>query len=103
MKDNEAVYQVLPEELLRDPSAPLYQQMLHLEPTQGFQCRREIFGQDLVDRLVIFQSPITLGGDALSPFSALPGNYRETLAKKPIVRRAEFGDDVMTVYALREA
>ena len=27
---------------------------------------------------------------------------RDVLAKKPIVRRAEFGEDVMTVYALRE-
>ena len=75
----------------------------HLLVEGGARVAREFLGQDLVDRLVIFQSPITLGGDALSPFAGLPGNYRETLAKKPIVRRAEFGDDVMTVYALREA
>ncbi len=75
----------------------------HLLVEGGARVAQEFLQQDLVDRLVIFQSPITLGGDALSPFSGLPGNYRETLAKKPIVRRAEFGDDVMTVYALREA
>jgi diaminohydroxyphosphoribosylaminopyrimidine deaminase/5-amino-6-(5-phosphoribosylamino)uracil reductase len=75
----------------------------HLLVEGGARVAREFLQQDLVDRLVIFQSPITLGGDALSPFSGLPGNYRETLANKPIVRRAEFGDDVMTVYALREA
>lgn len=75
----------------------------HLLVEGGARVAQEFLQQDLVDRLVIFQSPITLGGDALSPFSGLPGNYRETLAKKPIVRRAEFGDDVMTAYALREA
>jgi diaminohydroxyphosphoribosylaminopyrimidine deaminase/5-amino-6-(5-phosphoribosylamino)uracil reductase len=75
----------------------------HLLVEGGARVAQEFLRQDLVDRLVIFQSPITFGGDALSPFSALPGNYRETLAKKPIVRRAEFGEDVMTVYALREA
>jgi diaminohydroxyphosphoribosylaminopyrimidine deaminase/5-amino-6-(5-phosphoribosylamino)uracil reductase len=75
----------------------------HLLVEGGARIAREFLQQDLVDRLVIFQSPITIGGDALSPFSGLPGNYRETLARKPIVRRAEFGEDVMTVYALREA
>jgi len=58
--------------------------------------------QDLVDRLVIFQSPITLGGEAVRPFEGSPDRFREMLAEKPIVRRAEFGEDVMTEYALRE-
>ena len=75
----------------------------HLLVEGGARVAQEFLRQDMVDRLVIFQSPITLGGDALSPFDGLPGNFREALAKKPIVRRAEFGEDVMTVYALREA
>jgi diaminohydroxyphosphoribosylaminopyrimidine deaminase / 5-amino-6-(5-phosphoribosylamino)uracil reductase len=75
----------------------------HLLVEGGAKVAQEFLRRDLVDRLVIFQSPITLGGDALSPFTGLPGNYRETLAKRPIVRRAEFGEDVMTVYVLREA
>jgi len=75
----------------------------HLLVEGGARVAQEFLRQDIVDRLVIFQSPITLGGDALSPFDGLPGNFREALAKKPIVRRAEFGEDVMTVYALREA
>ena len=75
----------------------------HLMVEGGAGVAREFLRQDVVDRLVIFQSPITLGGDALSPFDGLPGGFRETLANKPIVRRAEFGEDVMTVYALREA
>jgi diaminohydroxyphosphoribosylaminopyrimidine deaminase/5-amino-6-(5-phosphoribosylamino)uracil reductase len=75
----------------------------HLMVEGGARVARDFLRQDMVDRLIIFQSPVTLGGDALSPFEGLPGSYRETLAKKPIVRRAEFGEDVMTVYALREA
>ena len=75
----------------------------HLLVEGGARVAQEFLRQDMVDRLVIFQSPITLGDDALSPFDGLPGSFREALAKKPIVRRAEFGEDVMTVYALREA
>jgi diaminohydroxyphosphoribosylaminopyrimidine deaminase/5-amino-6-(5-phosphoribosylamino)uracil reductase len=75
----------------------------HLMVEGGARVAQEFLRREMVDRLVIFQSPVTLGGDALSPFDGLPGNFREMLAKKPIVRRAEFGEDVMTVYALREA
>jgi diaminohydroxyphosphoribosylaminopyrimidine deaminase / 5-amino-6-(5-phosphoribosylamino)uracil reductase len=75
----------------------------HLMVEGGARVAQEFLRQELVDRLIIFQSPITLGGSALSPFDGLPGNFREALAKRPIVRRAEFGEDVMTEYALREA
>jgi diaminohydroxyphosphoribosylaminopyrimidine deaminase/5-amino-6-(5-phosphoribosylamino)uracil reductase len=75
----------------------------HLMVEGGARVAREFLRQDLVDRLVIFQSPAVIGGDALSPFDGLPDTFRETLAKRRIVRRAEFGEDVMTVYALREA
>ena len=73
----------------------------HLMVEGGARVAREFLRQDLVDRLVIFQSPITLGGDALSPFDGLPADFRGMLAEKPVVRRAEFGEDVMTEYALR--
>ncbi len=75
----------------------------HLMVEGGARVAQGFLRQDLVDRLVIFQSPITLGSGALSPFDGLTGNFREMLAKTPIVRRAEFGEDVMTEYALREA
>jgi diaminohydroxyphosphoribosylaminopyrimidine deaminase/5-amino-6-(5-phosphoribosylamino)uracil reductase len=75
----------------------------HLMVEGGARVAQDFLHREMVDRLVIFQSPLTLGGDALSPFDGLPGNFREMLANKPIVRRAEFGEDVMTVYALREA
>ena len=75
----------------------------HLLVEGGARVAREFLRQNLVDRLIIFQSPITLGTGALGPFDELPGDFRETLSKLPIVRRAEFGEDVMSVYALREA
>jgi diaminohydroxyphosphoribosylaminopyrimidine deaminase / 5-amino-6-(5-phosphoribosylamino)uracil reductase len=75
----------------------------HLMVEGGARVAGDFLRQDLVDRLVIFQSPIAIGGDALSPFDGLVGNFVEALARKPIVRRAEFGEDVMTAYALREA
>jgi diaminohydroxyphosphoribosylaminopyrimidine deaminase/5-amino-6-(5-phosphoribosylamino)uracil reductase len=74
----------------------------HLMVEGGAHVARAFLRQDLVDRFVIFQSPVTIGGDALSLFDGLPG-FQELLAKKPIVRRAEFGEDVMTTYALRES
>ena len=73
----------------------------HLMVEGGARVARDFLARDLVDRLVIFQSPVAIGGDALSPFDGLPG-FRESLAGKPIVRRTEFGEDVMTAYALRE-
>ena len=73
----------------------------HVLVEGGARVAREFLRGDLVDRLVIFQSPVAIGGDALSPFDGLPG-FPDSLAKKRIVRRAEFGDDVMTAYALSE-
>ena len=74
----------------------------HLMVEGGARVAQAFLGQKLVDRLVIFQSPITLGANALSPFSGRPDDYREWLAGLPVVRRAEFGEDVMSVYALYE-
>jgi len=74
----------------------------HLFVEGGARVAQEFLRQNLVDRLIIFQSPITLAGPALSPFDGLPGDFRETLSRLPIVRRAEFGEDVMSVYAMRE-
>ena len=75
----------------------------HLLVEGGARVAQEFLNQRLVDRLIIFQSPITLGTTALSPFNGSQGDAREWLAGLPIIRRAELGDDVMSVYALREA
>ena len=75
----------------------------HLLVEGGARLANEFLRQKLVDRLIIFQSPIELDDNALSPFSNLNGDYRDWLAQLPVVRRAEFGDDVMSTYALPEA
>ncbi|MFL5481082.1 MAG: bifunctional diaminohydroxyphosphoribosylaminopyrimidine deaminase/5-amino-6-(5-phosphoribosylamino)uracil reductase RibD [Gemmatimonadaceae bacterium] len=59
--------------------------------------------QKLVDRLIIFQSPTDLDDSARSPFASLNGDYRDWLSRLPAVRRVEFGEDVMSTYALNEA
>lgn len=75
----------------------------HLLVEGGARVANEFLRQKLVDRLIIFQSPIELDDNALSPFSNLNGDYRDWLAQLPVVRRAEFGHDVMSMYALPEA
>jgi diaminohydroxyphosphoribosylaminopyrimidine deaminase/5-amino-6-(5-phosphoribosylamino)uracil reductase len=74
----------------------------HLMVEGGARVAREFLRQGLVDRLVIFQSPVTLGAGALSPFDGLPDSFPKDLRSARVVRRAEFGEDVMTEYALRE-
>src|SRR3954468_1552245 len=74
----------------------------HLLVEGGARVAREFLTQNLVDRLIIFQSPITLDESALGPFDGLPANFRDKLSAARIVRRAEFAEDVMSVYALRE-
>jgi len=75
----------------------------HLMVEGGARVAQEFLARRLVDRLIIFQSPITLGTTALSPFNGTHGDQREWLAALPIIRRAEMGEDVMSVYALHEA
>ena len=74
----------------------------HLLVEGGARVAREFLTQGLVDRLIIFQSPITLVDSALGPFEGLPADFRDKLSAARIVRRAEFAEDVMSVYALRE-
>ena len=74
----------------------------HLMVEGGARIAQEFLRQGLVDRLVIFQSPVTLGASALSPFDGLSESLRTELQSGRVVRRAEFGEDVMTEYALRE-
>jgi diaminohydroxyphosphoribosylaminopyrimidine deaminase/5-amino-6-(5-phosphoribosylamino)uracil reductase len=73
----------------------------HLFVEGGARVASEFLRQNLVDRLVIFQSPITLDEFGLNPFAGL-ADFRARLTDKRIVSRAEFGEDVMTIYALRE-
>jgi diaminohydroxyphosphoribosylaminopyrimidine deaminase/5-amino-6-(5-phosphoribosylamino)uracil reductase len=74
----------------------------HLMVEGGARVAREFVRQGLVDRLVIFQSPVTLGAGALSPFDELSDSLKRELQSARVVRRAELDEDVMTEYALRE-
>jgi diaminohydroxyphosphoribosylaminopyrimidine deaminase / 5-amino-6-(5-phosphoribosylamino)uracil reductase len=74
----------------------------HLFVEGGARVAQHFLRQNLVDRLIIFQSPITLDQSALSPFDGVAADFRDELSTVRIVRRAEFGEDVMSVYALRE-
>ncbi|MFN2636242.1 MAG: bifunctional diaminohydroxyphosphoribosylaminopyrimidine deaminase/5-amino-6-(5-phosphoribosylamino)uracil reductase RibD [Gemmatimonadaceae bacterium] len=71
----------------------------HVMVEGGARVSRELIEKELVDRLIIFQSPVTLSTDALSPFDPA---FERKLPGFRVVRRAEFGPDVMTEYALRE-
>ncbi len=56
----------------------------------------------LVDRLVIFQAPVVLGAGALRPFDRLPATGVDAAIPLRVVEREALGNDLMTVYALRE-
>ena len=74
----------------------------HLMVEGGARLAQEFLRGGLVDRLIIFQSPITLGADALSALDGLSESIQSGIRGGRTVRRAEFADDVMTVYALGE-
>ena len=75
----------------------------HLMVEGGARLAREFLARNLVDRLVIFQSPLVLGPDALRPFEGKAERFAGWLEGLGIVSRETFGDDVMTVYAISEA
>jgi diaminohydroxyphosphoribosylaminopyrimidine deaminase / 5-amino-6-(5-phosphoribosylamino)uracil reductase len=54
----------------------------------------------LVDRLVIFQAPVVLGAGSLNAFERVPPVQAAGAPRLRILRRQEFDDDLMTVYAL---
>jgi diaminohydroxyphosphoribosylaminopyrimidine deaminase/5-amino-6-(5-phosphoribosylamino)uracil reductase len=56
----------------------------------------------LVDRLVIFQSPLVLGEQAPKAFAFAPRNFESSLRDRRIVEQRRIGDDVMTIYALQD-
>ncbi len=58
--------------------------------------------ESLVDRLVIFQSPLVLGEQAPKAFAFAPRNFEASLHDRRVVERRQIGDDVMTIYALQD-
>ncbi|HLA15039.1 MAG TPA: dihydrofolate reductase family protein, partial [Gemmatimonadaceae bacterium] len=74
----------------------------HLFVEGGAQIAREFLRRDLVDRLVIFQSPSTLGPGARHPFEGTAAEFAARLDGLPVLTTNTFGEDTMTVYAIRE-
>ncbi len=68
----------------------------------GARLAGSLLAEKVVDRLVIFRSPLVLGEDALSAFAFAPPGFEATLSSRRIVDRRRFDDDVMTTYALTE-
>ena len=68
----------------------------------GARLAGALLARSLVDRLVIFQAPIVLGAGAIPAFAYAPARPLATSARMRVVERRVLGDDVMTVYALRE-
>lgn len=68
----------------------------------GAKLAGSLLAADLVDRLVIFRSPIELGSGALGAFAHAPAEFAGSLERRPIVDLRSIGDDTMTTYALHE-
>jgi diaminohydroxyphosphoribosylaminopyrimidine deaminase / 5-amino-6-(5-phosphoribosylamino)uracil reductase len=66
----------------------------------GASIASALLDAELVDRLVIFQAPIVLGGGALAAFGATSPRHAATVRRLPVLRRQAFGDDLMTIYAI---
>lgn len=60
-----------------------------------------LIAADVVDRLIIIQAPLLLGGGALGAFSRVPGFSLASAPKLRVLGRRELGPDVMTTYAMR--
>src|SRR6202048_1126355 len=74
----------------------------HLMVEGGARVAGEFLRQGLVDRLMIFQSPVTFGAGGLSPFDGLSDSLKQKLQSARIVSRVGFGEDGMTESALCE-
>jgi diaminohydroxyphosphoribosylaminopyrimidine deaminase/5-amino-6-(5-phosphoribosylamino)uracil reductase len=69
----------------------------------GARVAGRLLERALVDRMIIFQSPIVLGAGALDAFAHAPGMSLADVTRYPVVEQRTFGDDTMTVYALHPA
>jgi len=59
--------------------------------------------EQLVDRLMVFTAPVILGAGALNAFLLAPSHRAEEAERLRVVSRREFGDDLLTVYAIGRA
>jgi diaminohydroxyphosphoribosylaminopyrimidine deaminase/5-amino-6-(5-phosphoribosylamino)uracil reductase len=68
----------------------------------GAKLAGSLISDGLVDRLVIFRSTLRLGAGALQAFGSAPPGFEKSLDGRRIVDQRRFGDDTMTIYALRD-
>jgi diaminohydroxyphosphoribosylaminopyrimidine deaminase/5-amino-6-(5-phosphoribosylamino)uracil reductase len=66
----------------------------------GARLAGALLSADLIDRVIIFQSPAELGRAALGAWDFAPPSFADRLATMPVIEQREFGDDTMTTYAL---
>jgi diaminohydroxyphosphoribosylaminopyrimidine deaminase/5-amino-6-(5-phosphoribosylamino)uracil reductase len=67
----------------------------------GARLAGSLLAESLVDRLIIFRTPVQLGDGALPAFEFSPKGFEPRLGHFPVLERRAFGDDLMTVYALQ--
>jgi diaminohydroxyphosphoribosylaminopyrimidine deaminase/5-amino-6-(5-phosphoribosylamino)uracil reductase len=68
----------------------------------GARLAGSMLAAGVVDRLAIFQSQMLIGGNRLGAFDFAPPGFEARLPQLPVVTRQGFGDDELTIYALRE-
>jgi diaminohydroxyphosphoribosylaminopyrimidine deaminase/5-amino-6-(5-phosphoribosylamino)uracil reductase len=68
----------------------------------GARLAGAMLADGVVDRLAIFQSQMLIGPNRLGAFDFSPAGFAERLPRLPVVLRRGFGDDELTIYALRE-
>jgi len=68
----------------------------------GAALAASLLERSLVDRLIIFRGAVLLGAGALGAFAAVPAFDIGSAPRLPVLERRALGDDLMTVYALRD-
>jgi diaminohydroxyphosphoribosylaminopyrimidine deaminase/5-amino-6-(5-phosphoribosylamino)uracil reductase len=68
----------------------------------GARLSGALWAAGLVDRLVIFQAPVVLGGGAVAAFEGAPAERAAEARRLPVVASRWHGADRMTVYGVRD-
>jgi diaminohydroxyphosphoribosylaminopyrimidine deaminase/5-amino-6-(5-phosphoribosylamino)uracil reductase len=72
----------------------------HLLVEGGSVIASELLDAGLVHHLIIFQAPVILGTGAVPAFAAYPAQGAAVAPRLRVLERREFGDDLMTRYAV---
>ena len=68
----------------------------------GARLAGSLIADALVDRLIIFRSPLVLGRAAPKAFAYAPPGFEASIGALRVVGDRRFGEDAMTAYALHE-